>query len=87
MKHTTFKIIDGDKETICDILITYHDDDTNKDYMVYTDRNFTKENKLNLYYSVYEELDNGIKLIDSKTDEDKRIGLQLIKDVLNIINI
>lgn len=25
------------EETVCEILFTYHDDDTNKDYIVYTD--------------------------------------------------
>ncbi len=67
---------------ICDVIATYHDDDTNKNFIVYTDRTFDENKKLKVYYSLYEQLNNSIKLIDIKDPEDKKIGLQLIKEII-----
>lgn len=70
------------KKTNCKVIATYHDDDTNKDYIVYTDGALTDDNKLKLYYSLYESVNSGIKLIDVESLEDKKIGLQLIQEIL-----
>ena len=82
MEHTSFKVINNGKETICEVIATYHDDDTYKDFIVYTDRTLTSDNKLKLYYSLYESVNNGIKLINVESPEDKKIGLKLIQEIL-----
>jgi len=76
--------IDG-KNVVCDTICTYYDEDTKKNYIVFTDRTFNKENKLNVYYSLYEMQNNKIKLIQVETNEDKKIGLELIQEVLKEI--
>ena len=73
-------------EIICEVIATYHDDDTNKDYIVYTDKTLDENKKLKVYYGLYEKVDNGIKLKEAKTPEEKSIGLQIIKEILNDIN-
>ena len=73
-------------EIVCEVIATYHDDDTNKDYIVYTDKTLDENKKLKVYYGLYEEVDNGIKLKEAKTPEEKSIGLQIIKEILNDIN-
>lgn len=67
---------------ICEVIATYHDDETNKDYIVYTDKTLDENNKLKVYYSLYEKIDNNIKLIEAKTKEEKQIGLELIKEII-----
>ena len=76
-----FKVINNDKEIICEIIATYHDDATDKDFMVYTDSRIT-DNKIKLYYSLYKTVDNGIKLIDPISCEDRQIGLGLIQEIV-----
>ena len=41
--------------------------------------------KLNLYYSLIEEKNNNIVLIDITDVEDKKIGLEIIKELINDI--
>ena len=87
MESMQFEVTKKDgKKVVCDVIATYHDDDTNKDFIVYTDRTLNEERKLNLYYSLYENHGNNIKLIDIVDIEDKKIGLELIKELVNDIN-
>ncbi len=74
----------GDK-IICEVIATYHDDNRNKDFIVYTDRTINKDKKLNIYYSLYEKIENNIKLIDITDIEDKKIGMELIKEIIKDI--
>ena len=73
-------------EIICEVIATYHDDNTNKDYIVYTDKTLDENKKLKVYYGLYEKVGNGIKLKEAKTPEEKSIGLQIIKEILNDLN-
>ena len=82
MESTSFKVINNGIETIYEVIATYHDDDSNKDFIVYTDRTLTSDNKLKIYYSLYESANNGIKLISIESLEDKKIGLQLVQEIL-----
>lgn len=87
MECMQFEIIDkfGNK-TMCDVVATYHDDDTNKDFIIYTDRSLDKNKNLRLYYSLYKQKDGNIKLIDITDVGDKMVGLELIKELLSDLN-
>ena len=86
MEKLEFLVTDSlGKKTKCEIIATYHDNETNKDYMVYTDKTLTEDNKLKIYHTVYEQVGNSIKLIDSDDPKDKKIGLELINEVLKNI--
>ncbi len=71
------------KRIVCEVIATYHDDDTNKDFIIYTDKTLDENKKIRVYYSLYETVDNNIKLIDITDFEDRKIGLQLIKEIIN----
>lgn len=87
MKKLEFEIINSLGNKIkCEVIATYHDKETNKDYMVYTDKTFTEDHKLKIYHTVYEQVDNKIKLIDSNDPKDKKIGLELVEYILQEIN-
>ena len=71
-------------EIVCEVIATYHDDNTNKDYIVYTDKKLDENQKLKVYYGLYEKV--GIKLKEAKMPEEKSIGLQIIREILNDLN-
>lgn len=74
------------KKVMCEVIATYHHDENNKDYIVYTDKTFDENKKLKIYYALYEQKENNIKLIEAETAEDKRIGLELIKTLIEDIH-
>ena len=86
MEKLQFRINNSNKEIVCDVIATYHDDDTNKDFIIYTDRTLDEHHKLKLYYSLYKKIDNNIKLIDIIDIEDRKIGLQLIQEIVKDLN-
>ena len=87
MKSMQFEVTNNEgKKTVCEVIATYHDEDTNKDFIVYTDKTYDENNKLKVYYSLYEIKDNMIRLIDVVDNEDKKIGLEIIKDVISDLN-
>lgn len=67
-----------------EVMLTYHHDDSNKNYVVYTDKTFNEEGKLNIYYSLYRVEKDKIKLLETNELEDKKIGLELIKEIGNL---
>lgn len=85
MERLTFIIKDKEKEVTCEVIATYHDDVTNKDFIVYTDKTINEDGKLNLYYSLYKMIDNSIKLIETKEIEDKKIGLELVQEIIKML--
>lgn len=68
-------------EIIYDVIATYHDDLTSKDFIVYTDKRMDKNNNLNLFYSLYCYDNNKLKLLETIDLEDQKIGLELIKEI------
>lgn len=82
-----FVVIDDNGNKInCEGLATYHCDETNKDFIVYTDGSLTSENNLRLYYSLYKEENNNIKLIDITDIEDQEMGFQLVQALIRKAN-
>lgn len=71
---------------ICDVIATYHDEKGNKDFIVYTDRTLDHDDKLKVYYSLYEMIDNNIRLVNIEDNNDKVIGLELVKEILSDVN-
>ena len=83
MNRIQFKVKNKDNvEELCEVIATYHDDETSKDFIVYTNGKYTEDNKLKLYYSLYETIGDSIKLINVESLEDKKIGLQLIQEII-----
>ena len=86
MKNVSFEVIDKNgNKSICTVIATYQDDNTSKKFIIYTDGTFSENKELNLFYSLYEEVNNQIKLIDINNNEDKKIALELLKEVLTTI--
>lgn len=74
------EFVDGNIITY-EVMLTYHDDETNKDYVVYTDKSYNELGKLNLFYSLYKLEDGKIKLLETIDIQDQKVGLELIKEM------
>lgn len=66
-----------------EVIATYHDDNTNKDYVIYTNNKLDENKNITLDYSLYENIDDkSIKLIPIVNNEDKQIALNIIKSLI-----
>jgi len=73
------------KEVLYEVIATYHDDKSNKDFVVYTDKTLDEDKNLNIFYSLYCMDNNKIKLLPTENIEDKKIGLKIIKEVAEML--
>ncbi len=87
MERMQFQKTNSDgKKVLCEVIATYHHDEDNKDYIVYTDNTLDENKKLRIYYALYENVNNEIKLIEVKTNKEKQVGIELIKAILEKLN-
>ena len=59
-----FKIIEDGKEIICNILLTFRDDNNNINYIVYTDGTKDSDGDLEIYSSRY-VIENGNYILEA----------------------
>lgn len=71
---------DGTKKSY-DVILTFHNDDNDKDYIVYTDNTYDEYDKLKIYASIYNSYDNTF-LGHPNTDEEWDVINKLLKEVL-----
>lgn len=71
------------KSVECEAIATYHDDNSNKDIIIYTDKMLNKDGKLNVYYSYYIMNNNTIELSSIDDSNGKKLALELIKEVIS----
>ena len=70
-KENTFKIIDKDgKEIEFEILFTFESDETNKNYMVYTDNTTDEEGNTKVYASVFNPNAEPLELLPVETERE-----------------
>lgn len=67
-----FKIIEDGKEIVCDIVITFRDDNNDINYIVYTDGTKDEDGELEIYASRYilENNDYILKEIENEYEWD-----------------
>ncbi len=79
-KHIYEMLDDGTKKSY-DVILTFHNDDNDKDYIVYTDNTYDENDKLKIYASIYNSYDNTF-LGHPNTDEEWDVINKLLKEVL-----
>lgn len=73
-RENTFKIIDNDgKEIEFEILFTFESDETNKNYMVYTDNTFDEEGNTKVYASVFNPNKEPLELLPVETEREWKV--------------
>jgi len=60
----------------------YEDEETKKKFIIYTDNTYDNEGKLKIYYSLFEIINKKMKLIEITRNEDKKVALELIKEII-----
>ena len=69
-----FKIIDENgKEIECEVLFTFESDETNKNYIVYTDNTIDEEGNTKVYASIYTPNEEDLKLTAIETEKEWKI--------------
>lgn len=84
MEDNKFKVINSEgKEIVCDVLFTFESDETNKNYMVYTDNTKDEAGNTRVYASVYvvDEKNNTTDLLPVETDKEWKIIETILESV------
>ena len=69
-----------------EVVATVRDDDTNKDYVVYMDKNIEKNNGLKLSCVLYYEENGEFIPVKITEEEDKETAKEIIMDVMKDLN-
>ncbi len=78
----TFKVInDEGKEIECEVLFTFESEETNKNYIVYTDNTTDEEGNTKVYASIYNPDEDETKLIPIESEKEWKI-IETILDEL-----
>lgn len=69
-----FTVIDDNgKEIECEVLFTFESDETNKNYIVYTDNTVDEEGNTKVYASVYEPNEEDLKLTAIESEKEWKV--------------
>ena len=81
-KENTFKVIDKDGNEIeFEILFTFESDETNKNYMVYTDNTKDSEGNTKVYASAFKPDAEPLELLPVETEREWRIIETIIESI------
>ena len=70
----TFTIVNDNGEEIkCEILFTYEDEKTKKNYMAYTDNTLDEEGNTKVYASIFNPEEENPVLLPIETDEEWKL--------------
>lgn len=81
-KENTFKVIDKDGKAIeFEILFTFESDETNKNYMVYTDNTKDENGNTKVYASVFKPDAEPLELLPVETEREWKIIETIITSI------
>ena len=81
-KETPFKVIDREgKEIEFEILFTFESDETNKNYMVYTDNTTDEEGNTKVYASVFNPNAEPLELLPVETEREWKVIETIITSI------
>jgi len=82
MRKNTFSMLDENgKEIVYDVLFTFESEETNKNYIVYTDNSKDENGNIEVYASIYHPEDPKGKLEAIETDKEWKV-IETILDTL-----
>ena len=78
----TFKVInDEGKEVECEVLFTFESDETNKNYIVYTDNTLDEQGNTKVYASIYTPNEENTDLIPIETEKEWKIIETILEEL------
>lgn len=82
MKKNTFSMIDENgNEVVYDVLFTFESEETNKNYIVYTDNTKDENGNIEVYASIYDPKNPKSKLEAIETEKEWKV----IETILNTL--
>ena len=83
----TFKVVnDEGKEVECEALFTFESEETNKNYIVYTDNTLDEEGNTKVYASIYNPDQDETKLLPIETDKEWKIIETILDELQNEVS-
>lgn len=74
MKKNTFSMIDENgREIVYDVLFTFESEETNKNYIVYTDQSKDDKGNIQVYASIYDPENPNSKLEPIETEKEWKV--------------
>ena len=64
---------DKGKEIVCEPLFTFESEETNKQYIVYTDNSHDENGNVRVFASIYKISDKGRELLPIKTEKEWKV--------------
>ena len=87
MKKNSFSMIDENgKEVIYDVLFTFESDETNKNYIVYTDNTRDENGNIQVYASIYDPENPNSKLESITTEKEWKVIETILETLQEEIN-
>ena len=78
----TFKIMGEDgREIECEVLFTFESDETNKNYIVYTDNTLDEQGNTKVYASIYTPNEENTDLIPIETEKEWKIIETILEEL------
>ena len=78
----TFKIMGEDgREIECEVLFTFESDETNKNYIVYTDNTLDEQGNTKVYASIYTPNEENTNLIPIETEKEWKIIETILEEL------
>lgn len=78
----TFVIKDKDgKEVVCEPLFTFESEETNKQYVVYTDNSKDEKGNVRVFASIYNVTEKGGELLPVKTEKEWKVIETIIESI------
>lgn len=83
----TFKILGDDgKEIECEVLFTFESDETNKNYIVYTDNTTDEQGNTKVYASIYTPDSENLNLTAIETEKEWKIIETILNELQEEVN-
>ena len=80
----TFKMVDENgKEKECEVLFTFESEETNKNYMVYTDHTQDEAGNTRVFASIFDPNDPNSKLLPIETEKEWNIIKTILAEIQN----
>ncbi len=82
----TFKVTNEEgKEVECEVLFTFESEETNKNYMVYTDNTTDESGNTKVYASVYKPGEESTSLEPIETEKEWKIIEKILEELQNSV--
>ena len=80
----TFTIVNDDGQEIkCEVLFTYEDEKTKKNYIAYTDNTLDDEGNTKVYASIFNPEEENPVLLPIETDEERKLIEGILSSLSN----